>query len=99
LTSDIGVVAVVAGLFAIAKQVGWQWVDAAYGGPYMVVNAWLVGYTWLQHTEVDIPHLPSEKFSFIKGAFHTVDRPYEKMLFGVVDFLHHHIGSTHGMLA
>lgn len=96
--SDIGVVAVAAGLFALAKQVGWQWVAAAYGGPYLVINAWLVGYTWLQHTDVDIPHLPSEKFSFIKGAFHTVDRPYENMFFGVIDFLHHHIGSTHGKL-
>ena len=31
-------------------------VVALYVGPYMVTNAWLVLYTWLQHTDVDVPH-------------------------------------------
>lgn len=93
--SDIGIVAVGAALYALTKKFGWTTVALAYGGPLAVVNAWLVGYTWLQHTEVDIPHLPAENYSFIKGAFHTVDRPYDKLLWGLVDFLHHHIGSTH----
>jgi len=32
----------------------------------------------------------------VKGALHTIDRPYDKMdPFGFVDFLHHKIGSTH----
>lgn len=57
----------------------------------MVVNAWLVLITWLQHTEVDVPHMDAENWNFIKGALHTVDRPYGKVL----DFLHHRIGSTH----
>lgn len=95
LLSDIGVAATAFGLFTLAQKVGWQWVAAAYGGPYLVINAWLVGYTWLQHCEVDIPHLPAEGFNFVKGAFHTVDRPYDKMMWGLIDFLHHHIGSTH----
>ena len=94
--SDIGVLGMVAALGLLAKKFGLAWVAAAYGGPYLVVNAWLVLYTWLQHTDVDIPHLPSENFNFMKGAFHTVDRPYDKLLFGTVDFMHHHIGSTHG---
>ena len=65
---------------------------------FPVVNAWLVALTWLQHTEVDVPHLPSEGYSFIKGALHTIDRPYDKLLWGLVDFLHHHIGTTHGSM-
>jgi hypothetical protein len=94
--SDFGVATVLAGLYFLSRQVGLDWVAAAYGGPLLAVNAWLVLYTWLHHTEVDIPHLAPEGFSFIKGAFHTVDRPYNKILWGSVDFLHHHIGSTHG---
>lgn len=96
--SDVGVVAMLACLGLLANKFGLAWVAAAYGGPYLVVNAWLVLYTWLQHTDVDIPHLPSANFTFMKGAFHTVDRPYDKLLFGAVDFMHHHIGSTHGKL-
>ena len=64
---------------------------AVYAGPYLVVNAWLVAYTWLQHTDVDIPHYDEAEWSFVRGAFCSVDRPYGR----VVNFLHHHIGSTH----
>lgn len=62
-----------------------------YVGPYLVVNAWLVGYTWLQHTDVDIPHFEDPEWSWMRGAFQTVDRPYGPL----VDLLHHRIGSTH----
>mmetsp|Transcript_15255 Transcript_15255/g.15394 ORF Transcript_15255/g.15394 Transcript_15255/m.15394 type:complete len:443 (+) Transcript_15255:115-1443(+) len=95
LYSDVGIAAAVAGLFFLTKKFGMATMLAMYGGPYLVVNAWLVLYTWLQHTDVDIPHLKGEDFSFMKGAFLTVDRPYEKLCFGLVDFLHHKIGSTH----
>jgi omega-6 fatty acid desaturase (delta-12 desaturase) len=65
--SDIGVVAMLGVLFAAAKTFGTYKVLAMYGGPLLVVNAWLVAYTWLQHTEVDVPHLPAENFTFVKG--------------------------------
>lgn len=93
--SDIGIVTVLLGLVALGRKLGTGLVVGAYGGPLLVVNAWLVGYTWLQHTDVDVPHLPKNNFNFVKGAFHTIDRPYDKLLWGSVDFLHHHIGSTH----
>ena len=57
----------------------------------MVVNAWLIIYTWLQHTEVDVPHLGASDFSYMRGAFLTIDRPYPK----IIDWLHHRIGTTH----
>ena len=47
--------------------------------------------TWLQHTDTDVPHLAASEWSYIKGAFLTIDRPYG----AVFDFLHHRIGSTH----
>jgi fatty acid desaturase len=50
----------------------------------------------LQHTDVDVPHFSQDKHSFVKGALHTIDRPYDKMdPWGVIDFLHHQIGTTH----
>ena len=64
---------------------------ALYVGPYMFVSVWLVLYTWLQHTDADVPHLEASEWSYIKGAFLTIDRPYG----AVFDFLHHRIGSTH----
>ena len=62
-----------------------------YGGPYLVVNAWLVLYTWLQHTHPNIPHYGTDFFTFLKGALCTIDRPYPSL----IDHLHHHAGTTH----
>ena len=86
-----GVVVVVAMLtwWAVARGPGE--VLALYVGPYFVVNAWLVTYTWLQHTDADVPHFDSGQWSFVAGAFCSVDRPYSK----VADLLHHRIGTTH----
>jgi omega-6 fatty acid desaturase (delta-12 desaturase) len=94
--SDIGIAAVVGGLVAWAACHGVGEVMALYGGPLIVINAWLVLYTWLQHTDVDVPHFSDEDHTFVKGALHTIDRPYDKLdPFGFIDFLHHKIGSTH----
>ena len=96
LKSDIGVAAVVAGLAYWAFKKGIAQVMALYGGPLIVVNAWLVIYTWLQHTDVDVPHFSHDNHSYVKGALHTIDRPYDKLdPWGLIDFLHHKIGTTH----
>jgi fatty acid desaturase len=91
--SDIGCVIVCAGLWKLAQVIpgGWAGVMAIYGGPLCVANAWLVLYTWLQHTDVDIPHYDTGDWNFAKGCFSTVDRPYGP----VFDWIHHRIGSTH----
>ena len=69
-------------------EAGWKfW----YFCPYLIVNAWLVLYTWLHHTHPDVPHYGSDTFSFVRGALATIDRPYP----WIIDHLHHHIGSTH----
>merc|ERR1719316_341311 len=80
------------GLLALAaSKIGLAAVLALYAGPLIVTNMWLVGYTWLQHTDVDVPHLTGEQFSYMRGAFLTIDRPYGP----IFDHLHHKIGSTH----
>jgi fatty acid desaturase len=89
--SDIGILAMLGILAWWTRHAGFVTVLAVYIGPYLVVNFWLVLYTWLQHTDVDIPHFEDEDWTWIKGAFMTVDRPYGVLL----DFLHHRIGSTH----
>jgi hypothetical protein len=73
---------------------GWNTtqVGCLYFLPYAFVNVWLVLYTWLQHTDTDIPHYADDEWNFVKGALSTVDRPYGPVL----NFLHHGIGSTHG---
>ena len=91
LQSTAGVAAVLALLGAWARHAGAATVWAFYVGPYLVVNAWLIVYTWLQHTDVDVPHLGNDDFTYMRGAFHTIDRPYPKL----IDWLHHRIGSTH----
>jgi len=89
--SDIGVAAVVLGLIAWSCKAGLAQVLALYIGPYLFVNVWLVLYTWLQHTDTDVPHFEGDDWNFVKGAFMTIDRPYGP----IFDFLHHRIGSTH----
>lgn len=94
--SDIGVAFVAASAIAWAACNGIPQMMAIYGGPLIVVNAWLVLYTWLQHTDVDVPHFSDEDHNFVKGALHTIDRPYDKLdPFGAINFLHHNIGTTH----
>ena len=89
--STAGCLCTAAGLAVAAWQHGARAVAFWYVGPLLVVNCWLVGYTYLHHTHEDVPHFGADKFTWLRGALATVDRPYP----WVVDHLHHHIGSTH----
>lgn len=91
LKSDIGIIVTLAGLAFWASQTSLATVGALYVAPYLVTNAWLVLYTWLQHTDTDVPHYEGEDWNYVRGAFLTIDRPYGALL----DFVHHRIGSTH----
>jgi len=89
--SDIGVGLTLLGIIYFSFNYGLFPVIAMYIGPLLVVNSWLVVYTWLHHTDSDVPHLSNTEFSFMRGAFLSIDRPYGKIL----NFLHHNIGSSH----
>jgi fatty acid desaturase len=89
--SNLGLVVVLIALGCAALQFSLLRVLCVYGLPYLVVNGWLIIYTWLQHTDLNIPHYSSEHWSWAKGALQTVDRPYGPLL----NLLHHGIGSTH----
>lgn len=89
--SNLGVLAMLVLLGLAAVHWSPARVLCVYGLPYLVINAWLVGYTWLHHTDCDIPHFASGDWTWAKGALQTVDRPYGPVL----NFLHHGIGATH----
>ncbi len=73
--SDIGIGLTLSGIFYLAFKYGLFPVIAMYFGPLLVVNCWLVVYTWLHHTDSDVPHLSNTEFSFMRGAFLSIDRP------------------------
>jgi omega-6 fatty acid desaturase (delta-12 desaturase) len=91
MRSNLGLLVVLVLLGLLSLQFSLAKVLCIYGLPYLVVNFWLVTYTWLQHTDVAIPHFSSEEWTWAKGALQTVDRPYGSLL----NLLHHGIGSTH----
>jgi fatty acid desaturase len=91
LRSNLGLLLALALLVLLSLQFGVARVLCVYGLPYVVINAWLVIYTWLQHTDVTIPHFSTAEWNWAKGALQTVDRPYGPLL----NLLHHGIGSTH----
>ena len=88
--STLGIVAWIAFLIRLAFIWGGRQILLLYVGPYLWTNAWLVLYTWMQHTHPAIPHYGEDEWSWVKGALCTIDRPYTG-----VDWMHHHIGSTH----
>ena len=85
--ATFGTILLLAGL---SLKYGLLTVSLWYIIPYLYVNAWLVGYTWLHHTDPSVPHYGGEEWTWVRGALSTIDRPY-----GIFDFFHHRIGSTH----
>ncbi len=89
--SDFGVVFTLILISLLGLKYGSIYVITMYFAPLLIINGWLVLYTWLHHTDTDVPHLSEDDFSYMRGAFLSIDRPYGPL----IDFLHHRIGSTH----
>ncbi|XP_022766805.1 delta(12)-fatty-acid desaturase FAD2-like [Durio zibethinus] len=88
--SDAGVLAVTYGLYRLALAKGLAWVVSVYGVPLLVVNAFLVTITYLQHTHPSLPHYDSSEWDWLRGALTTVDRDY-----GILNKVFHNITDTH----
>ena len=90
LLSTVTTIATLGLLYKLSMDYGFLPVYLWYLCPYFWTNSWLVFYTWLQHTDPSIPQYGSDEWTFMNGALSTIDRPY-----GIFDFFHHKIGSTH----
>lgn len=88
--SDAGILAVTYTLYRLAAAKGFTWVICVYGVPLLVVNAFLVLITFLQHTHPSLPHYDSSEWDWLRGALATVDRDY-----GILNKVFHNITDTH----
>eukprot|EP00899_Mesostigma_viride_P000822 jgi/Mesvir1/10740/Mv13812-RA.1 len=88
--SDVGLVVVALLLWKLGTIYGALTVAKFYVGPLLVVNAWLVIITLLQHTHLELPHYSAGEWDWLRGALATVDRDY-----GILNIVFHHIGDTH----
>ncbi|KAI3782496.1 hypothetical protein L2E82_12544 [Cichorium intybus] len=90
LISDIGLLSFCYLLYTVVRIHGFAYVFCIYGGALMVMNAFLVTITYLHHTHPSLPHYNDCEWSWMKGAFATVDRDY-----GVLNKVFHNITDTH----
>lgn len=90
VVSNIGIVVAFSILVGCCVKFGTLRVIAYYGIPYIIVNAWLVLITYLQHSDPAIVHYAPSSFTFVRGALCTIDRDY-----GIMNWFHHRIGQTH----
>ncbi|KAG4167731.1 hypothetical protein ERO13_A13G214300v2 [Gossypium hirsutum] len=88
--SDTGIFAVIYVLYKIAATKGLAWLLCTYGVPLLIVNAFLVLITYLQHTHSALPHYDSSEWDWLRGALSTMDRD-----FGVLNKVFHNITDTH----
>ncbi|XP_020579018.1 delta(12)-oleate desaturase-like isoform X2 [Phalaenopsis equestris] len=88
--SDAGILAALYLLYRISVAFSLSWIIRIYGVPLLIVNAWLVIITYLQHTHPALPHYNSEEWDWLRGALATVDRDY-----GFLNRVFHNITDTH----
>lgn len=72
-------------------NLGFATVGAYYLVPYAIVNYHLVLITFLQHTDVFMPHFRAKEWNWLRGALCTVDRSFGPL----IDHCIHHIADTH----
>ncbi|TFK19301.1 hypothetical protein FA15DRAFT_674566 [Coprinopsis marcescibilis] len=86
--SNIGIGTMAFLLFLTGKTFFlWYWLP-----PYLLVNHWIVMFTYLHHSDPTIPHYRNGEWSFLRGAAATVDRP---LLGWVGRFFFHNISHDH----
>ncbi|KAK3713133.1 hypothetical protein QZH41_001212 [Actinostola sp. cb2023] len=90
IISDVGIVSWLGFLGYLTMVFGPTWVLFLYGIPYLNVNMWLVIVTYLQHTDVKVPHYDDEGWTWLKGALCTMDRDY-----GILNYVFHNLTDAH----
>lgn len=90
LISDVALFAVFAVFYKFIQLTSFTYFLYIYFIPYLVVNAWLVLITYLQHTDLALPHYTDGEWDWLRGALATIDRDY-----GFLNIVLHHITDTH----
>ena len=90
--SVVGLLMAGTGLASLGKAIGWGRLGMYYGVPLLLVNASLVLITYLQHSDVYVPHYTEATFTWLRGALSTVDRPFFSSLGNAAT---HHIADSH----
>jgi omega-6 fatty acid desaturase (delta-12 desaturase) len=91
LLSDFALITAIGAISLAVYTTSFWTVTKYYLIPYLIVNAWLVCITLLQHTDVFIPHYTPKSWNFVRGALTTVDRDYGWFL----NHAFHHIQDSH----
>eukprot|EP00599_Poterioochromonas_sp_BG-1_P009902 CAMPEP_0173144552 /NCGR_PEP_ID=MMETSP1105-20130129/7293_1 /TAXON_ID=2985 /ORGANISM="Ochromonas sp., Strain BG-1" /LENGTH=444 /DNA_ID=CAMNT_0014058239 /DNA_START=127 /DNA_END=1461 /DNA_ORIENTATION=+ len=89
--TDIAFFSALALLVYSIATLGFGTVLFYYLVPYFIVNYHLVLITYLQHTDVYMPHFRGKEWNWLRGALCTVDRSFGPLL----DHTFHHITDTH----
>ncbi|OWM72587.1 hypothetical protein CDL15_Pgr013055 [Punica granatum] len=88
--SNIGILAIYYILYRLATTKGLPWLLSIYGVPVLILNAFVVLITFLQHSHPALPHYNSDEWDWLRGALATVDRDY-----GFLNEVFHDITDTH----
>jgi fatty acid desaturase len=92
LASDLGCGITLSILAYCSYLYGFRAVWFWYFGPYTVIHMFLVGVTWLQHTDPTVPHFDQDNWTWMVGALAgTIDRP----MYGFINYASHNICTTH----
>ena len=89
--TDIAFFTVVAVLSYLSYTYSFATVAFYYFIPWTITNYHLVLITYLQHTDVFMPHFRGSEWNWLRGALCTVDRSFGPLL----DHTFHHITDTH----
>jgi omega-6 fatty acid desaturase (delta-12 desaturase) len=90
LISDVALFAVFAVFYKVIQMTSLATFMYVYFIPYLIVNFWLVLITYLQHTDLNLPHYTDGEWDWLRGALATIDRDY-----GFINIVLHHITDTH----
>jgi len=92
--SDLTLIGVWYGIYRATVYLGgFWWLFYVFGVPLLITNLFLVLITFLQHTDLAVPHYSTTEWDWLRGALATIDRGYG--FFGVLNHVFHHINDTH----
>lgn len=91
VVSGLGVAAMAAALVQVGGVIGFHALLTYYLLPWAWFAAHLVIITWLQHTDVYLPHFKGAEWNWLRGALSTVDRSWGAHL----DWTMHYITNHH----